>query len=167
MSHTFAYHPASPSELALRWERDIADNLGDSRWVRWSRQNILDNDAGVCRNFVAVCSGEPMPIGTGTLIFSPECGAIGGRLALADGVRCANINALRVDKAFEGQGHISRLVRVMEAYARDAGHERLTIGVEARESRNLGIYLHWGYDEFLMSEVEDGELVLYYSKDLR
>ena len=30
----------------------------------------------------------------------------------------------------------------------EAGYQRLTIGVEAHMTRNLGIYLHWGYDEF-------------------
>ena len=45
--------------------------------------------------------------------------------------------------------------------------QALTIGVEAKESRNLGIYLHWGYDGFVMSETEAEELVLYYRKELR
>ena len=58
------------------------------------------------------------------------------------------------------------MVRTMEDYARSQGYSQITIGVEAVETRNLGIYLHWGYDEFLMSEGEDPELVLYYGKEL-
>jgi len=46
----------------------------------------------------------------------------------------------------------------------------MTIGVEAVEARNLAIYLHWGYTEFVHSEVElefDHEaLILYYAKNL-
>ena len=57
-------------------------------------------------------------------------------------------------------------MRMMEDYAAAHGMKRLTIGVEAREARNLAIYLHWGYDDFVLSEVDDGELVLYYAKDL-
>ena len=94
------------------------------------------------------------------------CRAIGGRSLLADGRETANINALRIEKAYEDQGHISRLVKLMEKYAKDAGYERLTIGVEAHMTRNLAIYLHWGYREFVLSEVEDGVLVLYYQKKL-
>lgn len=33
----------------------------------------------------------------------------------------------------------------MEEYAGSLGYNRLTIGVEARETRNLAIYLHWGF----------------------
>ena len=42
----------------------------------------------------------------------------------------------------------------------------MTIGVEAKDTRNLAIYLHWGFTEFVLGEVEEGELVLYYRKAL-
>lgn len=54
------------------------------------------------------------PVGEGTLLFSPECSAIRGRTALADGCRTANINALRIRKKHKGKGYISALVRMME-----------------------------------------------------
>ena len=54
----------------------------------------------------------------------------------------------------------------MEAYAKEHGYARLTIGVEAQEARNLAIYLHWGYQEFVMSEMDGDALVLYYAKAL-
>ena len=57
-------------------------------------------------------------------------------------------------------------MKEMEAYAKSIGITRLTIGVEAAETRNLGIYLHWGFDGFVMHEIEDDTLVLYYGKDL-
>jgi hypothetical protein len=39
--------------------------------------------------------------------------------------------------------------------------------VEAKETRNLGIYLHWGYRTLVHWAEEDGEPVLYYAKPLR
>jgi len=100
------------------------------------------------------------------LIFSPQCGTINERLALVDGKRVANINSLRMDREYEGRGHMSRLVKIMELYAKEAEYTEATIGVEAGETRNLGIYLHWGYNRLVLSEVEDGSLFLYYAKDL-
>lgn len=55
---------------------------------------------------------------------------------------------------------------MMEDYAREHGYSRITIGVEAAETRNLAIYLHWGYDRLVHYAIEDGELVLYYQKSL-
>lgn len=42
----------------------------------------------------------------------------------------------------------------------------LTIGSEAKESRNLAIYLHFGYTKFVTSFIEDDELVLFYEKQI-
>ena len=55
---------------------------------------------------------------------------------------------------------------MMERAAAERGITTLTIGVDAHETRNLAIYLHWGYTRFVMSEVEDGCLVLYYAKEI-
>lgn len=80
--------------------------------------------------------------------------------------RPANANALRIRKAYEGQGHISALIKCMEAYARAHGIRKLSIGVEAAQTRNLGIYLHWGFTRFVTYRLEEGHLILYYEKDL-
>ena len=63
------------------------------------------------------------------------------------------MNACRIEKKYEGQGHISKLVKMAEQYAKKQGITYLTIGSEAKESRNLGIYLHFGYTEFITSFV--------------
>ncbi len=163
---TYTYRIATPEDLERIWAKDIADNPGDARWLRWRDEYIAGNREGCMKTFVVLCDDDP--VGQGTLLFSPTCGAIDGRTILADGVRTTNVNALRIEKAHEGQGHISKLVRNMEKYASDNGYRRITIGVEAAETRNLAIYLHWKYDEFVLADVEDEEevLVLYYGKNL-
>lgn len=156
------YRKASLEDLEQIWNRSIADNPDDPRYIRWKQQFIDDNQTGAAATFVICIDGDC--VGEGTLLLSPECRAIRGRTSLCDGKISANINALRIRKEFEGQGHISKLMTAMETYAKSIGITAITIGVEASETRNLSIYLHWGFDRFVMHEVEDGELVLYYSK---
>lgn len=156
------YRKATAADLERLWDRNIYENPHDPRWKKWKQEYISYNNTGKALTFAAVINGDP--IGEGTLLFSPECGAINGRTVLADGKTTANVNALRIIKEYEGRGHISALVRLMEKYAREQGFSRLTIGVEAKETRNLAIYLYWGYDQLVTSATEDGELVLYYSK---
>ena len=95
------------------------------------------------------------PIGEGTLVYS---------------LQNVEINGLRVEKQYEGKGHISKLVKIMEQYAKEEGYKTAIIGVEPQETRNLAIYLHWGYDKFEKLEIssmkEDEGIVLYYSKKL-
>lgn len=159
---TFTYRLATPQDLEMIWNKNIADNPEDARWLQWKEEYIRYNMTGMAQTYVVVCGEEP--VGECTLILSPECNAVRGRLCLADGKEIANINALRIAKEYEGQGHISKLMAYIEQYAGEQGIKILTIGVEAQETRNLAIYLHWGYDAFVMSETEDDELVLYYSK---
>lgn len=65
-----------------------------------------------------------------------------------------------------GRGGISALVRMMESRARERGVAVLTIGAETANARNLAIYLHWRYRTLVHAETEEGELVLYYAKEL-
>lgn len=158
------YRKATLDDLEYIWNVNIADNPGDSRWVKWKKEFVSYNLNGDSATFVIIIDGKP--IGEGTLLFSPKCSAIRERTELADGKKIANINALRIRKEYEGKGYISKLVKMMEKYAVDNRYTYITIGVEARETRNLAIYLHWGYDTFVTAENEDGELVLYYAKNL-
>lgn len=158
------YRVATVKDLEILWAANIAQNPGDDRWVHWKDEYIRYNRDGKAVTFAVAIDG--IPVGEGTLLLSPDCGAIGGRAELADGAYIANVNALRIVKAHEGWGHMSALVRRMEQWALAHGLRRLTIGVDARETRNLAIYLHWGYRQFVTSALEDGELVLYYAKEL-
>ena len=161
---TFTYRLATPQDLESIWNKNIAENAEDARWVHWKEEYIRYNRTGMAHTYVVVCDEEP--VGECTLILSPDCNAVRGRLELADGEKVANINALRIAGNYEGQGHISKLMAYVEEAAKAQNIKALTIGVEAKETRNLGIYLHWGYDCFVMSETEDEELVLYYRKEI-
>ena len=119
------YRKATAEDLELIWDYQIETNPGEDAWLRWKKQFIDDNRSGTAATFVAVVDG--IPVGEGTLLFSPACKAIRGRLELADGKTTANINALRIRKAYEGQGYISALVKHMEAYAREQGYRCVTV----------------------------------------
>lgn len=160
----YTYRIASKQDLEYLWNKNIAEHKNKIQWSAWKKQFIDDNKNGNALTFAVFDNN--IPVGEGTLLFSPDCSAINGRKILANKLTTANINALRIRKEYEGKGYISKLVKQMEHYALDNGYSYLTIGVEASETRNLAIYLHWGFTEFIMSEYDNGELVLYYRKKL-
>lgn len=155
---------ATALDLEYLWNRNIAENPGEECWIRWKKQFIDDNLSGAAATFALVV--DDIPVGEATLLFSPDCRAIRGRLDLANGQTVTNINALRIIPEYQGKGYASALIREMETYALNAGYQRITIGVEAVETGNLAMYLHWGYNRFVMSEGEGMDLVLYFGKDL-
>ena len=159
------YRIATAGDLEQLWAYNITHNPDEPAWVRWKGEFIAYNQLGQAVTFAVVCDGEA--VGEGTLMLSPECKPVRNHPELADGQTTGNINALRIRKEYEGQGHISRMMTALEHYAKSIGLAKLTIGVEAGETRNLGIYLHWGYDTLVSWEAEDGSLVLYYEKALK
>ena len=160
----FIYRQATKDDLNKIWTKDVQKHVGQECWVRWKEQYMSYNEDGKATTFVVLDDDEP--VGQITVLFSPECSAVKDRPLLCDGVSRANMNAFRIEKKYEGQGHISKLVKIAEKYAKSKGISYLTIGSEAKESRNLAIYLHFGYTEFVTHFVEDGELVLFYGKKI-
>lgn len=162
------YRLATLDDLNNVWDKDINRNPSDDRWKRWKKEYIDYNSNGEAKTFVAVDNDSV--IAQITVVFKPNVKAVRGKEKLCDGKNIANMNAFRCDKEYEGQGHISKLVKLGEEYARSIGYTYMTIGSEARETRNLSIYFHFGYKEFLFSELDDSEedspLVLYYGKEL-
>lgn len=160
----FCYQKATLEDLQRSWDREIREKPDDQRYLRWKDQFLTANQSGRAATFLVL--ENAVPVGQGTLLFDPDARAVAGYPCLCDGRQTANVNTLRIEKRLEGQGHISNLMKLLESYAMEMGIARLTIGVEAAESRNLAIYLHWGYTEFLMAREDKGTLVLYYGKDL-
>jgi len=161
----YEYRIATPEDLESLWNRSIAENPDEPAYLRWKGEFIGYNQKQQGITFAVIVDGEP--VGEGTLMISPECKPVRNHPELADGKTVGNINALRIRKEFEGQGHISKMVKLLEDHAREMGLKKLTIGVEANETRNLAIYLHWGYTRLVRWEQEDGALILYYEKSLK
>ena len=163
----FKYRKATLEDLEKIWDKDIAKHPNDTRWSRWKKEYISYNQLGEAVTFVILNDSEP--VGQVTLLFSQNCKPVKNKPLLCDNDKIANFNAFRIEKQFEGQGHISKLVKMAEDYAKKKGFKFITIGAEAKESRNLSIYLHFGFDEFIMHEFdeeENGELILYYRKKI-
>ena len=158
----FSYHQATPEELAKIFEKDIAEHPEDDFFVKRRDEYAELNRLGKAVTFVVTADDEP--IGRGTLFLSPDCPEIGGKLTVADNISVANINDLHIHRDYRGEGHISALVRRMEAHARMLRLHALTIGADAAKPKNLAIYLHWGYTSYVAYSVENGVPVLYYKK---
>ena len=153
------YRPVTIREFDLLWDRNIAENPGEPLWPVWRQRFRQRIDLGQAITFGVILNGDP--VGEGTLELDT-----GKDPHLCDGRTTAYLSALRFRKEFEGRGHLSRLVKAMEAQARSLGYETLTIGVEKQESRNRAIYAYWGYVNHIMTETQDGETILYFGKKL-
>lgn len=160
----FSYIPMTPQIYEKQWQKIIATHPGDIRWVNWRDEYRKYFRLGMSTPFAVM--QDKVPVGEVTLLFSPLCKALAGRCVLADGKTTANINGLRIEKQYEGQGHISKLMKAAEKFAKEKGYKYLTIGVTATHTRTKAIYNHFGYTELLFSELDEGDIVEYYRKEI-
>lgn len=160
----FIYRKATLEDLDKIWDKDIKDNPNDNRYIRWKEEFIDANRKGDIITFVVLNDDDP--IGQCSLVVNKNNIKVDCRDLLCDGKNVAYVSTLRIEKKYEGQGHISKVVKLAEEYAKQNGFSYLTIGSEARESRNLAIYLHFEYTAFLSSVEDEGNLVLFYRKTL-
>lgn len=99
----FEYRMATDEELEKIWNEKILRNPGRERWADWRTEYINYNANNHSANtFVIVADNQP--VGEGTLLLSPDCSSIGGRLNLANNKDIGNINALRVSKFLNKKG---------------------------------------------------------------
>ena len=160
----FSYVIATKEILDRLWDKNIAAHPGDERWVNWRIDYKEYNRLGWAKTFAVMKGSEP--VGEGTLVFDQDCKCTAGNSLLADKKSRVYLNALRIEKEYRGNGHISNMVKMMEDHARSLGYEYITIGVDDSNEKNKAIYSHWGYTETVYTEIEDGELVLYWGKKL-
>ena len=69
-------------------------------------------------------------------------------------------------KTYEDGDYMLTLIRYMEQYAKNIGYSYLSIGFRPNDLTKLAIYSELGYDTFIESELKDGNLHLYYSKEI-
>ena len=161
------YRKASLQDLERIWEKNIRNHPGNNLWVEFKKEAIKNYEGGRSATFVIDNDGDL--IGEITVMISPKCKSVGGDKDLCND-ETVHMDGFRVEKRFEGQGHISKLVKIGEEYARYLGKKYATIGVNADNARNIGIYLHFGYTKFIkLKKEKTGKVrknVLYYKKEL-
>lgn len=159
------YRMATLEDLIYVWDKDINKHPDEKeKWIRWKEEFINNYKNDIIKTFVAEISGDiiaQITVATKSLAISD----LSIRDKLCD-ENMAYMMAFRCDKQYEGQGHISKLVKMGEEYARSKGFKYISIGSEVKESRNLAIYLHFGYTEYITHSFCDGELEVFYKKQL-
>jgi diamine N-acetyltransferase len=101
------------------------------------------------------------PAGYAHLRFGPAPAVVGGRLtagwrepqsgsparAEGSGGHAMEINRIYVDRAFHGQGLGARLMQACLDQARQAGCDRVWLGVWERNRRAIAFYHKWGFEQ--------------------
>lgn len=167
---------ADLDELLRRWDYLVEIHPGDSAWEGYRELAIRNHRNGSAILYLGLLDGEIICEATAYVKSSAFDGDLSDSAGLLSD-SMAYLAAFRTNQAFEGQGYFGRLYRFMEDDLRDRGYTALCLGVGPEAVRNLEIYFHLGFREYLkatfeplptrdaLSEPEE-ELILFYRKRL-
>ena len=90
----------------------------------------------------------------------------------------AYLAAFRTNKEFEGKGYFSKLYNFVENDLKEKGYTELSLGVGPEAVRNIEIYFHLGYRDYIKTLIEyeqsqeeplkkEKDVILFYKKKIK
>jgi len=89
----------------------------------------------------------------------------------------AYLAAFRTNKEYEGKGYFSKLYKFVEKDLKDRGYSELSLGVGPEADRNIEIYFHLGFRDYIKTVIEyepskddptvkEEDVILFYKKKI-
>ena len=89
----------------------------------------------------------------------------------------AYLAAFRTNKEYEGKGYFSKLYKFVENDLKNRGYTELSLGVGPEAVRNIEIYFHLGFRDYIKTLIEyeiskddplkkEEDVILFYKKKI-
>lgn len=161
---------ATRDELLKRWEYLVSIHPGNDEWIKYREKTIKNYDNGNIIPYLGFLDGEIICEATAYIkeeAFIDDISEPSGLLS----DKMAYLAAFRTNKEYEGKGYFSKLYNFVENDLKKRGYSELSIGVEQNEVRNIDIYSHLGFKEYIKTVIEhnshnEKEIILFYKKNI-
>lgn len=156
---------ADRDELIKRWKYLVEIHSVNNIWEKF-KDNALNNfDKDNTISYVGILNDEIICELTAYIKEEAFIDDIDDYDDLLSEERCY-LAAFRTNKEYEGQGYFSLLFDYVVEDLKSRGYKELSLGVSPEEVRNMEIYFHLGFRDYIKSTTQDNELILFYKKDL-
>lgn len=160
---------ATREELLKRWDYLIEIHPEKEEWIKY-RDNALRNyDNGSTIPYLGILENEIICEATAYIHESAFKDDISNPSGLLN-ENMVYLAAFRTNKEHEGKGYFSKLYKFIENDLKEKGYSELSLGVGPEDVRNIEIYFHLGFREYIKTLIEkEGskeETILFYKKTL-
>jgi GNAT superfamily N-acetyltransferase len=167
---------ATRDELLKRWDYLIEIHPGNNKWVEYRENAIKHYDEGSTISYLGFLNGKIICEATAYIKDSAFIGDISEPSGLLSD-SMAYLAAFRTNKEYEGQGYFSKLYKFMENDLKERGYTELSLGVGPEAVRNIQMYFHLGFTEYIKTVVEyepskdnpnikEEDVILFYKKNI-
>ena len=160
---------ANRKELLKRWDYLIEINPGNNKWVEFKENALKHFDENSTISYLGFLNNEIICEITAYIknsAFIKDISEPSG--LLSDSM--AYLAAFRTNKEYEGKGYFSKLYRFVESDLKERGYTELSLGVGLEVVRNIEIYFHLGFREYIKTVIEhkqeQQDVILFYKKKI-
>lgn len=144
---------ANREELLKRWDYLIKIHPDNNSWVMFRKNAIKNFDDGSTISYLGFLNDEIICELTAYIKSSAFEGDISSPSGLLSN-EMAYLAAFRTNKEYEGKGYFSKLFKFVENDLKERGYKELSLGVEPEAVRNIEIYFHYGFREYIKTTIE-------------
>lgn len=144
---------ANREELLKRWDYLIKIHPGNNSWVIFRKNAIKNFDDKSTISYLGFLNGEIICELTAYIKPSAFEGDISDPSGLLSN-EMAYLAAFRTNKEYEGKGYFSKLFKFAENDLKERGYKELSLGVGPEAVRNIEIYFHYGFREYIKTTIE-------------
>ena len=173
--NNFSCKVATRDELLKRWEYLIKIHPGNDDWVRYKENAVRNYDNGSTISYLGFLDDQIICEATAYIKESAFVGDISNHSGLLND-NMAYLAAFRTNKEYEGKGYFSKLYNFMEKDLKNRGYTELSLGVGPESVRNIEIYFHLGFREYIKTVIEyeqskdddskQEDVILFYKKKM-
>lgn len=142
---------ATLDEINSEWDKEIKNHPNDNRWSIWKKENVRDVQNGTRVCYYGILNGKI--ISKAIAVISDKDIGMQNKEGLI-GNKTAYLTAFSTLSKYQGHGYFSKLYRFFENDLKSKGFNKLTIGVEPCEVKNMKIYFNWGFDNYIKTAHE-------------
>lgn len=177
MEENYICKIATRDELLKRWEYLIEIHPSNHKWVEFKENTLKHYDEKSTISYFGFLNNEIICEITAYIKESAFIGDISEPTELLSD-NMAYLAAFRTNKEFEGKGYFSKLYKFVENDLREKGYTELSLGVSPDEIRNMEIYFHLGYRDYIKTLIEyeqsqenplkkEEDVILFYKKKIQ
>ena len=169
----FICRVANREELLKRWDYLIENHPGNNKWIKFKENALKHYDEKSTISYLGFLNDEIICEATAYIKESAFIGDISEPSGLLS-ENMAYLAAFRTNKEFEGKGYFSKLYNFIENDLKQKGYTELSLGVGPEEVRNMEIYFHLGFRNYIKTVIEfetieddsskKEEVILFYKK---
>ena len=166
---------ASRNELIKRWEYLTSINPGN-KWIEFRKNALKHYDEKSTISYLGILNDEIICEATAVIKDSAFIGDINEPSGLLSNSMCY-LAAFRTNKEYEGKGYFRRLYDFVEKDLKERGYTELSLGVGPEAVRNMEIYFHLGFREYIKTviqyepsendpAVQEEDVIIFYKKKI-